>query len=182
MTDKVPPVSLLAVTVFAHDRPGIIAEVTAALRGIGGNLEDSTMTILRGRLAMMLIVSSDASVADVVHVLKPLEASGMSIGVQEVPPEADAEPTGRPYVLSVHGGDRPGIVSSVTGLVAEAGGNITDLTTRLTSADSGGLYVLVAEVDLPESADVALLETRLHEAGKVLGVEVALRPGDTDVF
>ena len=42
--------SLLAVTVLGHDRPGIVADTTAALAGLGGNLEDSTMTLLRGPL------------------------------------------------------------------------------------------------------------------------------------
>jgi glycine cleavage system transcriptional repressor len=40
--------TLLAVTVLGHDRPGIIAETTAALARLGLNLEDSTMTLLRG--------------------------------------------------------------------------------------------------------------------------------------
>ena len=62
-----------------------------------------------------------------------------------------------PYLLSVHGADRPGIVSAVTAVVAAAGGNITDLSTRLT----GELYVLLAEVDLPSSADVDALRARL---------------------
>ena len=39
----------LAVTVLGHDRPGIIAEVTGALAALGGNLEDSSMTLLRGQ-------------------------------------------------------------------------------------------------------------------------------------
>ncbi len=170
--------SLLAVTVFAHDRPGIIAEVTAALGSTGGNLEDCTMTILRGRLAMMLIVSTPASADDVTAGLAPLQSGGMRIVVQEVPPEPDAEPSGTPYVLSVHGGDRPGIVSALTARVAQAGGNITDLSTRL----SGGLYVLVAEVDVPDGVDVAALEEQLTATGNELGVGVTLRPADSDLF
>ena len=55
-----------------------------------------------------------------------------------------------PYLLSVHGADRPGIVSEITAVVASAGGNVTDLSTRLT----GDLYVLLAEVDLPNAADI----------------------------
>ena len=47
--------------------------------------------------------------------------------------------------MTVHGADRLGIVARLAGVVAGAGGNITDLTTRL----SGDLYVLLAEVDLP---------------------------------
>ena len=43
------PVQELAVTVIGHDRPGIIADVTEILAGLGLNLTDSTMTRLRWR-------------------------------------------------------------------------------------------------------------------------------------
>ncbi len=52
-------VTLQAITVIGHDRPGIIAEATAALAGLGLNLEDSTMTLLRGHFAMMLLCAGD---------------------------------------------------------------------------------------------------------------------------
>ena len=48
--------SLFAVTVLGHDRPGIIAATTEGLAGLGLNIEDSTMTLLRGHFAMMLVV------------------------------------------------------------------------------------------------------------------------------
>ena len=51
---------LHAITVLGHDRPGIIAETTAALAGLGLNLEDSTMTLLRGHFAMMLLCAGEA--------------------------------------------------------------------------------------------------------------------------
>ena len=70
--------------------------------------------------------------------------------VREVPVEPAYRPSGTPWVLTVHGGDRPGIVSAVVGEVAAVGGNITDLTTRL----AGDLYLLVAEIDLPAGTDV----------------------------
>ena len=34
------------ITVLGHDRPGIIAETTGILAGLGLNLEDTTMTLL----------------------------------------------------------------------------------------------------------------------------------------
>jgi glycine cleavage system transcriptional repressor len=172
-------VSQLAVTVIGHDRPGIIAEATAALAALGGNLEDSTMTILRGHFAMVLLVSTDASGLEVERVLAPLEVDGsLLVTVREVPAEPDAARQGAPYLLSVHGGDRPGIVSAVTGVVAAAGGNITDLSTRL----SGGLYVLLAEVDLPGSADLDGVSERLTAVAADLGVEASLRPLDSDLM
>jgi glycine cleavage system transcriptional repressor len=170
---------LVAVTVIGHDRPGIIADVTEALSGLGGNLEDTSMTILRGHFAMTLLVATDAQAAAVDEALAPLSADGsLLVSVRGVPPEDAAAPLGTSYVLSVHGADRTGIVAGLTRVLAEAGGNITDLTTRL----AGDLYVLVAEVDLPPAVDVAVLADRLGETAQALGVEVALRPAEPDVL
>ena len=170
---------LVAVTVIGQDRPGIIADVTGALSQLGGNLEDSTMTILRGHFAMTLLVSVQAQVADVEKALAPLEAGGsLTVSVRTVPAEPGAEERGVPYLLSVHGADRTGIVSGLTRVLADAGGNVTDLATRL----SGELYVLLAEVDLAPDTDVAALTTRLGDAAEELGVEVALRPAEPDLL
>jgi len=172
-------VSLLAVTVIGHDRPGIIADVTAGLAHLGLNLEDSSMTRLRGHFAMTLICAGDRSAPEVEDALKPITADGsLLVSVREVPPEPDPEATGTLYLLTVHGGDRPGIVSAVTRVLAQARGNITDLTTRLT----GELYVLVAEVDLPGGVDESALAERLAATGRELGVGVTLRRQDADLL
>ncbi|WP_106537041.1 glycine cleavage system protein R [Haloactinopolyspora alba] len=169
----------IAVTVIGHDRPGIIAAATAGLSGLGLNLEDSTMTRLRGHFAMMLICSGDCSPRQVEDALAPLTADGqLEVSARFVPDDDGVGPAGHPYLLTVHGGDRTGIVSAVTREVAEAGGNITDLTTRLT----GDLYVVVAEVELPAEVDAPALATRLRTVGHDLGVDVTLRAQDTDVL
>ena len=167
---------LLAITVLGHDRPGIIAETTGVLAELGLNIEDSTMTLLRGHFAMMLITDGDAPAGSVESALAGLTADGsLSVSVREVPAETVVS-RGTAYLLSVHGGDRPGIVSNVIAEVARVGGNITDLTTRL----AGELYVLIAEVDLPASADPAGLASALEQAASVLGVDVTLRPLESD--
>ena len=171
--------TLLAVTVIGHDRPGIIAEATGILAQLGGNLEDSTMSILRGHFAMVLLVSCDAAADAVKDELQPMTSDGrLLVSVREVPVEPEPAPTGSAHLLSVHGADRAGIVSAVADVVAGAGGNITDLSTRL----SGDLYVLLAEVDLPPGVDAGALTRDLESVADPLGVEVALRPLDTDVL
>ncbi len=167
----------LAITVLGHDRPGIIAETTRVLADLGLNLEDSTMTLLRGHFAMMLICAGEATSSRIEEALSGLTADGsLSVSVREVPEEVGPETAGTPYVLTVHGGDRPGIVSAVAAEVARVGGNITDLTTRL----SGELYVLVAEVDLPPSVDVPGLQAALQGVAADLDVGVTLRPVESD--
>jgi glycine cleavage system transcriptional repressor len=188
-------VNELAITVIGHDRPGIIADVSEVLSGLGLNLTDSTMTRLRGHFAMTLICArvetgaeagtetEPASVEDVVEeveaALAPLTSNGsLFTTVSPVVPEAEPAPTGGHYVLSVHGADRLGIVASVTRGLAEFGGNITDLTTRL----SGSLYVLIAELDLPPGSEVDVVRERLDGVARTLGVEVSLRPAEPDLL
>jgi glycine cleavage system transcriptional repressor len=152
-------VNELAITVVGRDRPGIIADVSGVLAGLGLNLTDSTMTLLRGHFAMTLICVGRPTVRAV-----PAEEAGGAGGV--------------PYTLLVHGADRLGIVAAVTEVLAAAGGNITDLTTRL----SGSLYLLSAEVDLPSTVDIDELVTRLDDVAQRLGVEVSLREAEADVL
>ena len=54
MTSPATAPPLYAITVLGHDRPGIIAESTERLAVLGLNLEDCTMTLLRGHFAMII--------------------------------------------------------------------------------------------------------------------------------
>lgn len=168
----------LAVTVLGHDRPGIIAEVTGVLAELGGNLEDSSMTLLRGHFAWTLVASVDADATTVSDRLDHLTAQGLVVSVLPVAGPEDAAVDGAAWLLSVHGADRPGIVSGLTGVVAAAGGNITDLVTRLGT----GLYVLVAEVELPAGTDVEALGARIAAEAQRLGVHATFAPADSDVL
>jgi glycine cleavage system transcriptional repressor len=172
-------VTLLAITVLGHDRPGIIAETAGVLAELGANLEDSTMTILRGHFAMVVVATAEVTPAEAEDALRSLSADGsLQVTVREIPYEDPAAVRRSTYLLSVHGGDRPGIDATVSSVVAEAGGKITDLSTRL----SGDLYVLLAEVDLPGSVDPEELSRDLATLGADLGVEVSLRVLDPDVL
>lgn len=167
----------LAITVLGHDRPGIIAETTARLADLGLNLEDSSMTRLRGHFAMTLVCAGPVAPSDVEAALSGLSSDGtLSVSVLAVPEESPVAATGTPWLLTVHGADRPGIVSSVVAEVARVGGNITDLTTRLT----GDLYVLVAEIDLPTEVDVAALDAAVADVATRLGVGATLRRAEAD--
>ena len=119
------------------------------------------MTILRGHFAMVLVATAEVvrgrGRGGTGH------ADGRRLAGRHGPRGAAARSRprrlGTTYLLTVHGADRPGIVATVTGLVAEAGGNITDLSTRL----SGDLYVLLAEVDLAGAVDPEQLSRDLAD-------------------
>ena len=63
-------------------------------------------------------------------------------------------------------------------MVAAAGGNITDLSTRL----AGTLYVLIAEVDLPPAVGPTTAEQLAVARRGELGVEVTLRRAESEIL
>jgi glycine cleavage system transcriptional repressor len=156
-------------TAIGRDRPGIVARIARVLLDHGLNIEDSQMRILGGRFAMMLLLRGEPREEQLV---KDLLAAGRELGLDYIyvhpiaEAEADApEPT---HVLSVYGGDHPGIVAGVAEALAQLGVNITDLQTRLT----GKVYVMLLELVLPPDIDV---EAAIAEVGREQGVDVALR-------
>ena len=169
--------NLHAVTVLGHDRPGIIAETTAGLARLGLNIEDSTMTLLRGHFAMMLLCRGGASAAEIEGALAELTHGGeLDVSVRPVLDQPSVGGVGSDWLLTVHGGDRPGIVSEVVARVAAAGGNITDLTTRL----AGDLYLLTAEIRLPADADADAVEAEIRAAAQQVGVTATWRAAEAD--
>ncbi|MHB8185622.1 MAG: glycine cleavage system transcriptional repressor [Dermatophilaceae bacterium] len=169
---------MIAVTVLGDDRPGIVADVTAALAGLHGNLEDSTMTLLRGHFVMVLLVRTGASAQAVEAALHPLLADGsLVINARALGEPALHRAVGPMYALRVHGADRQGIVAEITRVVARHGANIVDLGARL----GEGLYVLTAKLQLPSEASAAGLGADLQSAADELGADVRFSPIDDDV-
>lgn len=169
----------IAVTVVGHDRPGIVHAVTGAVADLAGNLEDSSMTLLRGHFAMTVIAElpDGNSVVQLERRLAPLTEQGLAVSVLPLPPEQEPG-GGTAAVLSVHGADRPGIVHTATGVLLRFGGNITDLSTRL----ARDLYVLTADVTLPAECDVAQVSAALAAEMAPLGVAASLREAEEDVL
>ena len=175
------PSRSLSVTVVGKDRPGIVAAVAEALFDLGCNLEDATSTILRGHFSMMLIVrppdGTDAAAVD--QRLKRVgEAMDLIVAAQPME-EADVEPPIPTHMVSVYGGDRPGIVFRVAEVLAQSGANITDLTSRLIGTEERPVYAVMMEAGIPDPAST---EDALDRLRKELDLDVSVHSLDTDVL
>jgi glycine cleavage system transcriptional repressor len=174
-----------SVSVMGKDRPGIVAEVTRILYEIGFNIEDSTCTILSGQFAMILVVfhdklqsSTEVSPSfDEVRRNMGLLVTVHSLKAEEVVHEKAF--AGHPHIISVYGADRPGIVYSVARELAQRKVNITDLNTQVVGSKERPVYVMVMEVDIPESVDMKELNGVFERVKKELGVSISVRPIDT---
>jgi len=174
-----------AVSAVGADRPGIVAAVTGVFLENGCNLEDTSMTILRGHFAMMLVVAApDGLEQDALENALAAPASDFELvaAVRTIDDHVPSSPEGESWTVSVYGADRPGIVHSVASLLAENGVNIVDLTTRVIGDAARPVYAMILEVTLPAVADGAALQRRLADLAADLGVDCSLHPSEADIL
>ncbi len=169
------------------DRPGIVAALTGALVDAGCNLLDSTMAILQGQFAVLLVVSAPDTVSaqSIETVLAPAARRfELMLAVRplagSVPDAADA--AGRePWVLAIHGADRPGIVHAVTAALAEVGGNVVDLATHLVDRGDTPLYAMTVRATLPPGMAQSAAE-HVRAAAARVGVRCSFHRDDADIL
>jgi len=172
----------LAIAAIGRDRVGLVRGVSRVLFRHGCNIEDSSMTILEGEFAMILIVSLPA--AGRVERLKNALGSagrklGLTLNVNPIRPAADRKKRAgpaRPYLISVMGRDRTGIVYRMSDLLARMRVNITDLNAKRVGRGSATLYCMVIEVELPAREHPDRLRRKLQAAAKTLGLDLTLKP------
>lgn len=177
--------TLFAVTAVGADRPGIVASVTGTLVDQGCNLEDTSMSILRGHFAMVMIVAAPDRLAGS-DLEEGLTAAASALGlVVSVRPVHDSHvgvvDAADGWTVVVYGADHPGIVHGVTRHLADAGVNVVDLTTRVTDADPP-IYAMVMEVTLPGGVDPEDLRLGLDAVAAGLGVTCTLHPSEADIL
>jgi len=170
-------------TAAGRDRPGIVADLAEMVFNLDCNLQDSSMMNLGSEFATMVMISGQGDdLGDRLRMAcKHLEyEKGMTIFIKPV--EAGAMPASPPdsvaYRIRTMGEDKAGIVARTARAVAEAGGNILQLATRLRPAASSGtlLYEMEMQFDLPVRGDVEALRQRLEAIEESLNIDITLAP------
>lgn len=166
-------------TLVGEDRSGIVAKLTHALFEAGCNLGEASMMRLGGNFTMMLMVGFDGKAKSLVDVVCPVsESLNLHLHVDEINAalHTHLEPDVR---ISVYGADRTGIVSEVTGALAESGLHILDLESDVAGSEEAPIYIMHIEGHAAEgigSLRAALdlmkdrgIETSLDEIDTLLG-------------
>ena len=155
-----------AISVMFHDRVGIVAEVSAAVEKLGGNLLDVSQTVLGGYFSMILLGDFPQDITQQ-EILKALEGiallKGACFGVlpfvesQETPAANDDT-----YILTASGHDQPGLVAKLSAYLKERKINIVDLSSR----NHNGDYTMIWQITLPPDLDVQKLQKSIKLAFK----------------
>lgn len=167
----------LVMTIIGSDRPGLVELVAACVADHGGNWLESRMSHLGGRFAGIARVEVPADrLAELKRALHGLEADGLRVVVESGAGRIGAG--GLPATLELVGNDRPGILRTVTGVLAAHGVNVEELSSECVSAPMGGGDLFQARARLLLPARVKLEDVRrdLEKVGADLMVDLKLSP------
>lgn len=175
------------VTALGQDKPGIVAGVTKVLYNLGCNLEDSSMTRLESEFAIMLIFSAPpkATEAKLTQAFAPVgKKLKLAIHLKPLTAKETAAPSKgeAPFVISIYGADRAGIVFQVAQTLAKARVNITNVHTHRSASGGPSLYAMLLEVEAPTKTTEQALTRQLAPLAKKLGVELSVRASDAAVL
>ena len=150
----------LVITAVGPDRAGLVSELSSLIHAAGANLEDSRMAVLGGEFALLLLVSgTEPALASVEGRVREGErALGLTLLLKRT--TARAHKHVLRYTIRVSGFDRPGIVQSITGILAQRGVNLDALESRVTNAPHSGTPLFVLEAALEVPSEVALSDLR----------------------
>lgn len=174
----------VVITGVGRDRVGIVAELSRILYVMGCNLLDSSMTLLRGEFAVILMAQlpEGESLESLHGKLDGIrEKLDMNVYVRELTEEelreseAEEDIQGEAFIISVYGADKPGIVYGITELLASLKVNLTDVETKKTGG-AKPIFMMVLEVTLPASMTEAELKKALGDKASDLGVDLSVQP------
>ncbi len=163
--------------VMSDDHPGIVAAVSNAVEGLGGNIDSCSQTVLGGYFTLIMIVS----------IPEPIEADDLAARVcgadslggeyqvvarKELAAQKDAAADGTErFVITAFGKDQPGIVRRFSQYLAGKDINIVDLYGDRKEDE----FVLIGQLELSKQWDIRMLQTDLEQMGEELGFTVKLQ-------
>lgn len=168
----------IVLTVIADDRPGIVRRVSGVINEYGGTWHQSSMSVLAGRFAGILLgVVPTPQAKDCVAALEALESEGLDVVVR-LGDKALAEVPGQSYHLELVGHDRPGIMADITAVLGDHEVNVHGLETLVEGASMAGgdLFRAYASLQLPVHADATAIEEALEALADDLMVDITFEP------
>ena len=164
-------------TAVGSDRPGLVKGISSLIRGAGANLEDSRMAILGGEFAIVVLYSGTREALNEVGAASDQVATelGLQLVIKDTTEQRSA-PSVRGFRLKVSGLDQPGIVETITGLLASREINVAGFDSRLTHAPMSGTptFVLEATLQVPPTVSLSGLRRDLDATCDELGLDFAL--------
>ncbi len=170
--------AILTLTCIGDDRPGLVSDLSGAIKAHEGSWERSQMARLAGKFAGILQVEvSDERAEALVADLTALTDVGLLVTVERAD-EPEAHEAQR-LNLELLGADHAGIVAEISASLAGRGIGIEELTTGLREAPMAGglLFEARAVLEVPPRTSSDDLRSMLESLADELMVDISLSEG-----
>ena len=128
-------------SMFGEDRPGIVAQLSAALCQSQCNLGASNMAKLGDYFTIMTMVEYGGNQDELTTLVQPVSEE-LKLRFHIDPVAGNHEHSVPPDVrVSLYADDRPGVVGDISTALAEAGLNISHLDSNIGEGDKPTYYV-----------------------------------------
>lgn len=170
------------ISVVGRDRPGIVASLSGALFALACNIESISQTILQSIFGAILVVAVPESLTRQ-ELKTALEAavSHLSLDVTVKPfPAGQASDEsitedGDPFVITIMGPDKKGLVAATTKVMADHKVNITNLKAVFRGGDNPLDNMMIYEVTIPGQVILSDLYGELEAAAIGLGLQINIQ-------
>lgn len=165
----------LVLSALGHDRPGLMADLTAEVTGIGLNIVDVEVNSAHGVFMCFMVCETMEDSPEEADAKAQLEAAyeGFDVPVQvEVVPAATVAERRNLQVFTIVGEDKRGIFRAITETLANFRVDIV----RIHHLARGDFVAFEMLVDTREIRDMGLLKEVVQRACRDVGVDVIVQP------
>jgi len=170
----------IIISVFGHDRPGIVAAVSKALLKYECNIENVSQTILQQQFAGIFVTSVPSHVKiDQLHdhLKQCMQPLNIDVHVKLMDPQERSliSAGSEPFVISAIGADSKGLVAGLTEVFARYHVNVTNLQAVFKGGDEPSHNIMIYEVDIPDDIDQNNFIRDLRKRAEDLGLDISIQ-------
>ncbi|MBF0528641.1 MAG: ACT domain-containing protein [Deltaproteobacteria bacterium] len=171
----------VVISVLGEDRPGIVHRVSKILAEQSCNILEVSQTILQSEFAGIFIASMPEGLGKAsleAALTEDLSQSGIIAAVKEFKEGmSGSAPEAEPYVITLSGQDRLGIIPNISAVIAGFEVNIENLK-AITQKEDPSQVVIVFEVAVPKTVHRTAFREAVKWKAEELGLDLSVQHRD----
>lgn len=167
------------ISALGNNRPGLVHQLSKAVKDCGCNILDSRMAVLGGEFAVILLLAGTwDAIAKIESMIPRLEDS---LDLTLISRRTEVREKGAnlmPYAVEVVASDRPGIVHDIAQFFSSRDINIEELFTGSYAAAHTGtpMFSLHVTISVPTNTSIAALRGEFMDLCDQLNLDAVMEP------
>lgn len=167
------------ISALGNNRPGLVHQLSKAVKDCGCNILDSRMAVLGGEFAVILLLAGTwDAIAKIESMIPRLEDSLDLTLISRRTEVREKVANLMPYAVEVVASDRPGIVHDIAQFFSSRDINIEELYTGSYAAAHTGtpMFSLHVTISVPTNTSIAALRGEFMDLCDQLNLDAVMEP------